>query len=133
MDGEEDFNRDGGYQLGESDPNDAQDDLFDLAINNLTPGQTAAALASSAKQGAVVYFAVSLAGQGPYSYRGLTLSLSAPIKTFTPVFVSPAGTAAIAFSVPSGAQAGTSTYWQAVEVFSNSIIRLSDPVVAVVN
>ncbi|KAA3607224.1 MAG: hypothetical protein DWQ01_16130 [Planctomycetota bacterium] len=127
-DGIEDFNKDGGFQLGESDPNNLLDDFFDLFIPNLIPGQTATVQISGAKPGAWVSLGLSLTGNGPTQFQGFPLSLSLPVYSSEPMFVNPAGSASLNLEIPGSAGSGKLTHWQAVEIFDSIKLRLSDPV-----
>lgn len=131
-DGQEDENRDGGYTLGESDPNAPDDDYFGLRVLNLVRGQSCSVRCEAVKPGSWVTTGASLSGAGPITLNGIVIYLTPPITRFDPIFATPSGIAEFTLNVPRSLTVGASTYWHAVEVFDGRIIRTSDPVTAIV-
>ncbi len=135
-DGNEDWDKDGAVGLNEGDPNDPLDDLFQLSILGMSPGQQATISVWDCRPGSVVIPLFSGAGQASQIFpdrNQLELNLSAPIKQLNGMSVGPGGTAFSTIWVPPYVQVGRTVYWQAVEVTGgNQGYRPSIPVTAVV-
>lgn len=125
-DGAEDFNHDGGQQLGETSPNMASDDHFELTLTDLIPGQDSLLTVSQAKMGSIVTPAFSLTGPGPISTgRGFDLQLSLPITLLPSMFIPATGTASQGVAVPPNAPPGMTVYLQAIEILYSIAYRPS--------
>jgi hypothetical protein len=135
-DGNEDWNKDGDVDLNEGDPNDPLDDLFQLSILGMSPGQPATISVWDCRPGSVVIPLFSGAGQASQFFpdrNQLELNLSAPINRLNGMSVGPGGAAFSTIWVPPFVQVGRTVYWQAVEVSGGDQgYRPSIPVTAVV-
>ena len=135
-DGNEDVDKNGAIDIDEHDPNDPLDDLFQLSVLGLSPGQQATISVWECRPGSVVVPLFSMAGQTTRlvpDYNQLELALSNPINQLTGMTIGPGGTAFSTIWVPPYVSIGVSVYWQAVEVTGGGeAYRPSIPITAVV-
>jgi len=133
-DGTEDFNFNGRIDLGELDPNDANDDLSTLVVSALIPGQWATLDASNCLAGSQVYFLWSGLGPGPTYLpgKGLSISLSTPIHIASVMTADASGNATFSRTLESNIASGTKLWFQLGEISLNRGFRLSYGVESVV-
>ena len=106
---------------------------FDLTVVNLSPGQLATITATGAEPGSRVIPIYSLTGAGPtVTQYGFSLDLTWPLKRLSSLVADSFGVATLDVTVPPNAPIGLPVWFQAVEVRSGPIFRVSIPVAAVV-
>jgi len=118
-DGNEDINKNGAVDANEGDPNASPDDLFQISVQGLSPGQQATISVWDCHPGFVVVPLYSLAGQNLNvlaRYDQLEVQLSQPVTQLTGMQASASGNAFSVVWVPPFAPIGRTVYWQAVEV-----------------
>ncbi len=116
-DGYEDVNSNGAFELGETDPLDPADDVFDIEIFNLTPGSTAVVHAWNARPGSMVHTCFSTTGPGPTANGSLELNLlmSRPITNALTSPVDVTGQSWVMQFLPPSIPSGVTYWFQAVE------------------
>jgi len=118
-DGNEDVNKNGRVDVNEGDPNASADDLFQLSVLGLSPGQQATISVWDAHPGSTVIPAFSAQGQGPRvfpEYQQLEVALTVPITKLNGMLVGPNGTAFNLIWVPPFVSIGRTIYFQAIEI-----------------
>ena len=118
-DGNEDVNKNGTVDANEGDPNVSQDDLFQISVLGLSPGQQATISVWDCHPGFVVVPFYSLTGQASNvlaAYNQLELQLSQPVTQLNGMQATSSGSAFSVVWVPPFAPIGRTVYWQAVEV-----------------
>ncbi len=130
-DGVEDHNRDGAVNTWETDPNDGGDEALAFYVSDLSPGQTVHFEVYNATPFQGLFPAYSVAGPGPTALGiGVTVDLSQPINTLTPVLADLDGRASWnGPRVPGGINLGLPVWLQLVEVsFTGAAARASNPI-----
>ena len=135
-DGNEDVNKNGAVDANEGDPSNSLDDLFQLSVLGLSPGQQATISVWECHPGAVVVPVFSTSGQGPLvfpQFNQLEVSLSMPFTQLMGMQVGQSGTAFSFISVPPFVQIGRTIFWQAVEISGvGEAYRPSVPLITVI-
>lgn len=129
-DGVEDQNQDGRVDTWETDPNVGADESLAFYVSNLSPGANAHFEVYNATPLQGLFPAYSVAGPGPTALGiGVTVDLSQPINTVTPVLADIDGRASWdGPRVPGGISLGVPVWLQLVEVsFTGSAPRVSNP------
>lgn len=130
-DGAEDFDHDGAFNYVEFDPNDSEDDRFDLQVSSLIPGQQALFTLSDHRAGSTVAVVFSLNGLGSTGTPfGFDLEIAAPLTAFpSQVVFTSASTQLV--DVPISAPIGLDVWFQSVEkLFFGDFFRMSQVVQA---
>jgi hypothetical protein len=115
-DGIEDANRNGMLDAGELDPRDPLDDSVYMSISPMTEGGSVTFSYYGCEPHSWMHLCYSLAGPGPTSFTNITLDLSQPIGSRTPIQISANGSAQLGpVPIPPYIMVGDQLWFQGVQ------------------